>query len=193
MAKRILVINGHPDIRPERYCSALVNAYAESAGKAGHEIRRIDVGALSFPLLVRFEDFQSPPDNPDICKAQADIQWAEHLVFIHPLWLGAAPAMLKGFLERVACGGFGFDSGTAGNPKRGLTGKSARLIVTMAMPAFAYETVFGAFGIRAFARGILRLAGAWPVRKTYFGGIELSERHRDKCLAKVRRLGAAGK
>jgi putative NADPH-quinone reductase len=192
MSKRILVINGHPDARPERFCSALVGAYAESATKAGHKVRRIDVGALSFPLLVRFEDFQLPPDNPDIRKAQADIQWAEHLVFVHPLWLGAAPAMLKGFLERVSCGGFGFDSGTAGNPKRGLAGKSARLIVTMGMPAFVYQTVFGAFGIRAFARGILRLAGAWPVHKTYFGGIELSERHRDRCLSKTRRLGAAG-
>lgn len=193
MSKRILVINGHPDLRPERFCSALVSAYVESAIKAGHEVRRIDVGALSFPLLVRFEDFRSLPDAANIRTAQTDIQWAEHLVFIHPLWLGAAPAMLKGFLERVACGGFGFDSGTAGNPRRGLAGKSARLIVTMGMPAFVYRTVFGAFGIRAFARGILRLAGAWPVRKSYFGGVELSERHRDRCLAKVRRLAVAGK
>jgi putative NADPH-quinone reductase len=190
--KRILVINGHPDTRPERFCSALTTAYAEASVKAGHYVRRIDVGALSFQLLVRFEDFQLPTEIPDIRDAQDDISWAEHLVFIHPLWLGAAPAMLKGFVERVACGGFAFDSGTAGNPKRGLVGKSARLIVTMGMPALAYQFVFGAFGVRAFARGILRLSGIWPVRTTYFGGIEISQRHRDKCLAKVRRLAAAG-
>ena len=191
MSTRILVINGHPDPRPERFCSGLANAYAETAAKAGHEVRRIDVGALSFPLLARFEDFQSPPDIADIKKAQQDIQWAEHLVFVHPLWLGAAPALLKGFLERVACGGFGFDAGAAGDAKRGLAGKSARLIVTMGMPAAAYRFLFGGFGIRAFARGILRLAGAWPVRKTYIGGVELSERHRDNCLKKVRRLAVA--
>jgi hypothetical protein len=61
----------------------------------------------------------------------------------------------------------------------------------MGMPALAFEVVFGAFGVRAFARGILRLAGVWPVRKTYFGAIELSERHRANCLAKVRRMAAA--
>ena len=192
MPKRILVINGHPDTRPERFCSALVSAYAEAARTAGHEVRRIDVGKLPFAFLVRYEDFQTLPDNPAIHQSQEDIRWAEHLVFIHPLWLGAAPAMLKGFIERVACGGFGFDSGTAGNPKRGLLGKSARVIVTMGMPALAYEVVFGAFGVRAFARGMLRVAGVWPVRKTYFGGIELSESHRAKCLAKVRRLAQAG-
>jgi len=192
MGKCILVINGHPDTRPERFCSALSKAYVEAAGAAGHEVRRIDVGALDFPLLVKFEDFQVPPVNPDIKAAQADIAWAEHLVFIHPLWLGAAPALLKGFLEQVGCGGFAFDSGTAGNPHRGLTGKSARIIATMGMPVFAYRFVFGGFGVRAFARGILRISGVRPVKLTYFGGIELSERYRDRCLAKVRRLAAAG-
>lgn len=192
MSKRILVINGHPDTRPERFCSALTAAYVESAAGAGHTMRRIDVGALRFPFLVKFEDFQVAPTDADIVKAQADIAWAEHLVFIHPLWLGAAPAMLKAFLERVACGGFAFDSGTAGNPHRGLTGKSARVIVTMGMPALAYRVMFGGFGIRAFARGVLRISGVRPVRLTYFGGIELSERHRDHCVAKVRRLAKAG-
>ncbi len=192
MGKRILVIDGHPDIRPERFCSALTAAYVEAARAAGHDVRRIDVGALHFPLLVRFEDFQVPPAPDDIKKAQADIAWAEHLVFIHPLWLGSVPAVLKGFLEQVGCGGFAFDSGTAGNPHRGLTGKSARIVVTMGMPALAYRLVFGGFGIRAFARGILRISGVRPVRLTYFGGIELSERHRDRCLAKVRRLATAG-
>jgi putative NADPH-quinone reductase len=192
MPKRILVINGHPDTREERFCSGLTTAYADAASKATHQVRRIDVGSLSFPLLVRFEEFQTPIDNADIRKAQEDIAWAEHLVFIHPLWLGSMPAMLKAFLERVACGGFAFDSGTAGNPKRALTGKSARLIVTMGMPAIAFRVIFGGFGEKAFARGILRLAGVWPVRKTYFGAVELSEQHRDRCLATVRRLAEAG-
>lgn len=193
MPKRILVINGHPDTRDERFCSGLTKAYVEAAAKAGHEVRRIDVGALSFPILVRFEEFQTPIDNADIRKAQEDILWAEHLVFIHPLWLGTVPAMLKAFLERVACGGFAFDSGTAGNPKRALSGKSARLIVTMGMPAIAFRVIFGGYGEKAFERGILRLSGVWPVRKTYFGAVELSERHRDNCLATVRRLAAAAK
>jgi putative NADPH-quinone reductase len=190
MGKRILVINGHPDTRPERFCSALTDAYVAAATKAGHDVRRIDVGALDIQFLIKFEDFQVPPTAPDIAKAQADIAWAEHLVFVHPLWLGAAPAMLKAFLERVACGGFAFDSGTAGNPKLGLKGKSARIVVTMGMPAIAYRLVFGGFGIRAFDRGILRISGVKPVRHTYFGAVELSERHRDRCLAKVRALAA---
>lgn len=192
MSKKILVINGHPDPRPERFCAGLSDAYVSGATAAGHEVRLIALGNLKFDWLVRFEDFQNPPTAIDIQRAQEDIHWAEHLVFIHPLWLGAAPAMLKGFLERVACGGFAFDSGTAGNPKRGLTGKSARVIVTMGMPALAYRLMFGGFGIRAFERGILRLSGISPVQKTYFGGVELYEGRRARWIEAVRRLGASG-
>jgi putative NADPH-quinone reductase len=192
MARKILVINGHPDSRPQRFCAALASTYADAAGKAGHEVRRIDVGALSFPLLTRNEDFSRPSDNPDIVRAQDDIRWAEHLAFVFPLWLGAAPALLKGFLEMVARGGFGFDTGAAGSPHRGLKKKSARLIVTMGMPASAFRLIFGGFGVRAFERGILRLAGAWPVHKTYCGAIELSENHRASCLKTVAALGERG-
>lgn len=192
MTRKILIVNGHPDSRPERFCAGLAFAYIDGAHRAGHELRRIDVGSLAFPLLTRNEDFSRPATCPDIARAQRDIQWAEHLVFVFPLWLGAAPALLKGFLEMVACGGFGFDAGSAGNPKRGLKGKSARLIVTMGMPTTAFRLVFGGFGVRAFERGILRLAGAFPVHKTYCGAVELSAEHRDACLRTVSALGSRG-
>ena len=35
------------------------------------------------------------------------MQWAEHLVFLFPLWLGDMPAVLKGFLEQLMRPGFG--------------------------------------------------------------------------------------
>ena len=192
MAKRIVVINGHPDSRPERFCASLAESYATAAHRGGHEVRRIDVGALDFALLRDPKAFLDPPVSADIRKAQADVAWAQHLVFVHPLWLGAAPALLKGFMEVMACGGFAFVGGGAGNPKRGLTGKSARLIVTMGMPATAFRLLFGGFGIRAFARGILRLSGVAPVRKTYFGAVELSEARRLACLKNVGHLGEKG-
>jgi putative NADPH-quinone reductase len=188
----ILVINGHPDPRPERLCAALATAYGDGARAGGHEVRRIDVGALSFGLLRDPKDFLEPARDADIVRAQGDIAWADHLVIIHPLWEGMAPAVLKGFMEQVACGGFAFVGGGAGNPKRGLSGKSAHLFVTMGMPSVAFRLLFGACGVRAFARGMLRLSGVKPVRKTYFGGVELSEARRDRWLKDMTGLGRKG-
>ncbi len=73
--------------------------------------------------------------------------------------------MLKAFMEQVACNGFFLDPTARGFPKGRLKGRSARLVVTMGMPAIFYRLLNG-----AFERGILGLAGIKPVRRTLFGG-----------------------
>jgi len=188
MKKRILIVNGHPDSRPERLCSALADAYADGAQKAGHEVRRIDVARLCFPWLRCAESFLAPPEAPDIVRAQDDFFWAQHIVFVHPLWLGAAPAMLKAFMEQVACNGFFLDPTARGIPRGRLKGRSARLVVTMGMPAIFYRLLYGAFGVRGFERGVLGLAGVKPLRRTLLGGIMDASRH-DAWLDDMRALG----
>jgi putative NADPH-quinone reductase len=194
LPRRILIVNGHPDPRPQRYCAALADAYAAGALEAGHEVRRIDVGALEFPLIRSADAFVAPTPPPDIAKAQASVIWAEHLVLVHPLWLGAAPALLKGFLEQVFRYGFALDDKAKGLDIGLLGGRSARVIVTMGMPAPVYRLVFGAFGVRAMELGVLRLSGFNPVRHTLIGGVGASSaKHRTGSLARVRQLGSQAK
>src|SRR5205085_10004476 len=100
MAKRILLINGHPDPRPERLCAALTAAYAEGAAAAGHEVRRLDIGALEFPVIRRADEFVKEPPPDEIVEVQQMVLWCELLVLVHPPWLGGAPALTKGFLEQ---------------------------------------------------------------------------------------------
>lgn len=170
MSKRVLIINGHPDPSPERLCAALAEAYAHGAKAAGHQVERLDVGALKFELIRSYKDFISPELAPDIARAQEAVSRAEHLVIIHPLWLGAAPALMKGFFEQVFRYGFALSE-----PQRPmhslLTGRSARLIVTMGMPATAFQLLFGAHGVKSFERGILWITGVTPVRHTFLGGV----------------------
>src|SRR3546814_9849412 len=59
--------------------------------------------------------------------------WADHLVILYPLWLGDVPALLKGFLEQILRPGFAIDEGSTGMSAKLLTGRSARIIVTMGM------------------------------------------------------------
>lgn len=169
MRRRILVINGHPDPRPERLCAALAAAYAKGAQAGGHEVRRVDVGALDFPLVRSFDDFAKAPP-PVIAGAQADVTWANHLVVIHPLWLGGAPAVLKAFLEQVFR--YGFALAAEGRMQGLLGGRSVRTIVTMGMPAPVFSLVFGAHGLKAVERGVYWVAGLRPIRHTLFGGVE---------------------
>ncbi len=191
-AERILVINGHPDPAPERLCAGLCAAYAEAAFRAGRTVRRIDIGKLSFPLVRSAADFEEGPAPPDIVAAQRDIAWADHLVIVHPLWLGGAPALLKGFLEQAFRYGFALPRPGQDGPMAGLLGgRSGRLIVTMGMPAPVYRFWFGAFGVRAVQRSILGLAGIGPVRASLIGSVGNGRRRRWTELA--RRLGAKGR
>ncbi len=124
MAKRIAIIQGHPDPGEAHFCHALAAAYETAAQKAGHEVRRITVAGLDFPVLRSKTEFETGTPSPDIAQVQADIAWAEHVVLIYPLWLGTMPALLKAFLEQVFRPDFAFDIGASSTAGR--SGSRAR-------------------------------------------------------------------
>lgn len=186
---RILVLNGHPDASPDRLCAALTGAYETGARLAGHKVRRLDVGALSFPFLHSAKEFTKIPSHPDIIAARDDMVWAQHIVFIFPLWLGGPPALLKAFMEWVACGEFLLGAGRKLIPEGKLKGRSARILVTMGMPSPIYRLFFARHGTKAFERGILKLAGIRPVRTSYIGDVEISAGTCQRWIAKAAVMG----
>ena len=170
MAKRILLVQGHPDPSREHLCHTLEDAYAKAALLAGHEVRHVRVAELDFPLLRTQQEWEHGALPETLQQAQDEIGWCEHLVLIFPLWLGDMPALLKGFLEQVARPGFAF-RGKANNPlkEKALKGRSARVVVTMGMPALVYRWYFMAHSVRSLERNILGFVGISPVRETLFG------------------------
>ena len=53
---------------------------------------------------MRFDDTHKRRDLstvPDIEKYRNLITWADHIIFIYPIWWGGMPAILKGFIDRV--------------------------------------------------------------------------------------------
>jgi len=193
MPRRIVVIQGHPDPDPRRLCRALADAYAEGATKAGHSVTRVDIAALDFPLLRTQHAFEHEPVPDSLRPAQEAIVAAEHIVLVFPLWLGTMPALVKAFLEQVMRPGVAFAYQEKGNPKLLLGGRSARLVVTMGMPAFVYRFWYFAHGLKGLERNILRFVGIAPVRETLFGMVgAASEDKRRAWLEKMRALGTRG-
>lgn len=189
MSKRILILNGHPDPRAGRFCAALCEAYAAGARAAGHEVRRLDAGLIEVPLLDAAEAFVTPP--PEGPQALQDaMACAEHLVIVFPLWLGGVPAKLKALLEQAYRGGFGFTVHERGWTSR-LKGRSARLVVTMGMPAPIFWLLFGGHGLKALEKGVLWLSGYGPIRHSVVGAVEaIGPAGRGRWLARMGRLGA---
>lgn len=190
--KKILLVDGHPDPLSERYVHALSRAYYEGARSRGHEIRSIIVSELDFPLLRTSEDFCTGTPTAAIRACQEDLAWADHLVILFPLWLGSMPALLKAFFEQVLRPGFAFAPAASGrgSQKRLLSGRSARIIVTMGMPALFYRWYFRAHSLKSLERNILGFCGFAPVRSCVVGMVEsMGAAGRGNWLAKVQKLG----
>jgi putative NADPH-quinone reductase len=195
MAKHIVIIQGHPDASMRHYGHALADEYAKGAEDGGHEVKRIEVARLDFPFLRTKDEFEKalPPDS--IKQAQEVIRWADHLVVLYPLWLGDMPALLKAFFEQVFRPGFAFEYGESGQmPAKRLTGKSARIVVTMGMPVFVYRWFFSAHSLKSLERNILGFSGIGPIKASLIGSIEgMNEKQRAAWLDEMRGLGDIGK
>lgn len=191
MSKRILVINAHPDRSHHHLCASFVEAYVEGASSAGHEIRRIDLAGFRFPMLQSQTEFESGKVPEELGIAVENVLWAEHLVFVFPLWLGTMPALLKAFLEQVMRPGIAFEYGKNGLSTKGLLkGRSARLIVTMGMPPLLFRLWFRSHGVATLRRNILNFVGIRPVRETFYGMVDRADAESHlRWLNEVRDMG----
>jgi putative NADPH-quinone reductase len=192
LVKRIAIIQGHPDPAGHHLLHAMADAYAEGVGAAGHELRRIEVAKLEFPLLRTQADFETGELPSALVQARDDMGWAEHWVFLFPLWHGTMPAFFKGFLEHIFRPGFALEYDPKGFPKRLLAGRSARIVVTMGMPVIFYRWYFGAFGLRVFERSMLSFAGIKPIRESLYGLAFANEMKRAIWIEELRKHGRRG-
>lgn len=194
MKKKILIILGHPDT--DSLCSFLADRYREGAEESGAEVQQINLGALDFDPVLH-EGYKKIQElEPDLLRAQELITWADHLVFAYPMWWGSMPAVMKGFIDRVFVPGFGFKfpSGTSYLPEQLLTGKSARLMITLDGPPLAIRLLFGNPAIQSMKGMTLEFCGVKPVRVSQFGSVKRATRAR-KILWKMqaKELGRAQK
>jgi putative NADPH-quinone reductase len=192
--KRILLIDGHPDPAEARFVHALAAAYAAGATGAGHDVQLIRLADLDIPMLRSNADFFGGVMTPPISQAQQSLSRCDHLVIVYPLWLGSMPALLKAFLEQLFRRNAAYTDNDRRCPAhRALRGKSARIIVTMGMPALLYRWYFGALSVRTLKRHILGFLGVSPIRSSVIGGVEsLSDAERAAILLEMQSLGRRG-
>ncbi|SJZ32814.1 Putative NADPH-quinone reductase (modulator of drug activity B) [Enhydrobacter aerosaccus] len=191
--RTILILNGHPDAKSKGLCHALATTYGEGAREAGRTVQQLDVAGLDFGFVSSQAEYEKGTPPLDIAAAQDQIRTADHLVVIYPMWLGDMPAILKAFLEQTLRPGFAFTYRPNGFPQKHLTGRSARIIVTMGMPAAVYRWFYRAHGLKNLKRNILRFVGFGPVHATLLGSVGTCGKEKiQRRLAEVKELGRRG-
>ena len=194
MSKKILIINGHPN-NANSFNSGLTEAYKNGAIKSGAEVKEIVIANLQFNPNLQF-GYQKRTDlEPDLIDSWEKIKWADHLVWIHPVWWAGLPAITKGFIDRIFLPGFAFQNreNSVWWDKL-LKGKTAHIITTLDQPSWYYWLMYGRPSVNQLKRGTLQFCGISPVRVTYIGIIKgSSDEMRKKWLDKVSVMGLKNK
>lgn len=187
--KNILVLNGHPN--PDSFNYALAKAYQSGAEESGASVTLIHIAELQFDSNLKFGYRQRMEMEPDLVNALEQIRKADHLVWVHPVWWGGFPAIMKGFIDRLFLPGltFKYKENSLWWDKL-LTGKSARIITTIDQPAWYYRLVYRNPSVNQLKRSILQFCGIKPVRVSYIGIMKTATAvQREKWLGQVRLLG----
>jgi NAD(P)H dehydrogenase (quinone) len=189
MQRKILLINGHPD--NQSFNSGLAEAYKNGALTSGAQVREIVIADLDFNPNLQYGYRKRTELEPDLLDAWEKIRWADHLVWIHPVWWGGLPAVTKGFIDRVFLPGFAFRyrENSVWWDKL-LKGKTARIITTLDQPGFFYRLFFGRPSVNQLRRSTLEFCGVKPVKVTYVGIVKGStDKKRAQWLAGITKLG----
>ena len=97
--------------------------------------------------------------------------WSVKLKCGYPLWHGHFPALFHAFVEQTFRPGFAVQGGHGRMPKKLLTKKTARIVITMGMPALFYRWYYRAHSLKSLERNILRFSGIGPISVTLIGGL----------------------
>lgn len=187
--KKIAIINGHP--HKESFNVGVVEAYKQGAMQAGAEIKEIVIADLNFNLNLQFGYQKRMELEPDLIKAWEIIQWADHLVWVHPVWWGGLPAITKGFIDRLFLPGMAYKyrENSVWWDKL-LKGKTGHIITTLDQPGWYYRLMYGRPSVNQLKKSTLEFCGVKPVKVTYIGIIRNSkEEQRVEWLQKIEKLG----
>jgi NAD(P)H dehydrogenase (quinone) len=191
---KLLLVFCHPD--PDSFGAALRRTAVDALRAAGHELREIDLYAEGFdPVFARDEkrsylsDTQANIDR--VARHVEALRWAEGWVVVYPTWFYGAPAMLKGWLERVWLPGVAFRIATAKQRTIGGELGNIRLFVgiTTSGSPWWWLKVIGDPGRSLFMKG-LRPLYARRCRMRWlqlFDMNHVSAAERERFLARVHR------
>jgi putative NADPH-quinone reductase len=190
--KKILIINGHPDSLS--FCEALSSSYENGAKDSGFDVKRVNLRDLKFDPILHNGYRVIQQLEPDLISTQESIKWADHVVWVYPVWWLGTPALLKGFIDRAFIPGFGFKyKKDSIFWNKLLKGKSSSLIITMDAPYIFNLFRYGGDGQSSFRKGVLWFCGFSPIRTKVFDRLRFSsEERKNKMLDLVKNLGKKG-
>ncbi len=131
-----LIVVAHPI--EKSFTMSLARAYEAELEQLGHSVKVFDLYRAKFDPVLHADELASGNSGesaaiPDVANAQDDVQAADVLTVIYPLWWLSMPAMMKGYIDRVFARDFAYES-RDGKVHGLLAGKRAVLVTISGAP-----------------------------------------------------------
>lgn len=154
---KVLIVVAHPEPNGKSFNHAMVGIAGDALREQGHEVRVNDLYANKFNPVGGPWEFETLPDpdrfeymaaqayaettgtkHQDVVAEQEQLDWCDLLILQFPLWWFGAPAILKGWLDRVMTDGVAYNNpGTY--EQGGFGGRRATVAITTATDSEMYE------------------------------------------------------
>ena len=173
---RVFIVHAHTD--PESFNAALTRTAVDTLEADGHEVQVSDLYAMGFKGIADHDDFPEPRKRPrglridveqhhqwqtgtfpaDVRAEQEKLEWCDTLIFQFPVWWYSMPAILRGWVERIAASGYAYGSGR--KHSRGVfLGRRAMISCTTGSSSAVYQPE----GIEGDVTQLL-----WPINNGIF-------------------------
>ena len=122
-----LIILANP--KKGSFCAAISGALQSTLEGTGHEVKVRKLYESDFDPVLPLNEVAGTDLAAEVRREQELVSWADHLIFVFPVWWYDRPALLKGWIDRV----FSYDFAYTVENGRGkglLTGKKASLYLT---------------------------------------------------------------
>lgn len=152
---KVFIVFAHPELKS--FNGSFLKGTVEHLEGNGHEVRVSDLYREHFKSVVDEKDFLNFKEGDklnvfvqstmatkegkltkDVYDAQANLKWADLVIFQFPYWWFSMPAILKGWFDRVYSSGFAYNVGVHNSTRFGdrygegnMAGKKAMLAVTV--------------------------------------------------------------
>jgi NAD(P)H dehydrogenase (quinone) len=129
-----VVVFSHPN--PKSFTATMADAYVRAARRHGHEVIVRDLYGMGFDPCLKYEEIpcdKAPAPGADVLAERELLRDADVYALFYPFWFNAPPAMMKGYVDRVFCMGFGYAYGAGGMEPR-LEGKKLLSVTSSGAP-----------------------------------------------------------
>ncbi|MCG8583053.1 MAG: NAD(P)H-dependent oxidoreductase [Bacteroidales bacterium] len=144
---RTVIVFNHP--YKGSFCNAILESTIKGLKKGGHEVNLIHLDKDDFNPVMTQDDLKGfinkQAVDPKVKEYQRQLEKAQYLIFIFPIWWELMPALTKGFIDKVIFPGIAYDYKENGLGMKPLFKnlEGITMITTMNTPGIAYRLLFG--------------------------------------------------